>query len=91
MFKGDTVRLKVHFKNALSQSIDPEDVKLTIYKNDHTKIEEFILDDTNKEKLGVYFYDYVPAYELNEFIFEFVGSVNNKPILVRDTVRLKFV
>jgi hypothetical protein len=90
MLQGDTVRLKCHFKAFDGQLIDPTDVKLTIYKSDETVIEQIHLDDTNKENVGVYFYDYTPASELDEFIFEFAGSVNNKPILSREKVKIQF-
>ena len=90
MLKGDTIRLKVNFKDFTGKAVMPVDVKLTIYNTDQTQIEQFLLDDTNNEKLGVFFYDYVPANELSEFIFEFIGMVNNKPILSRDMVKIKF-
>ncbi|MGE7217145.1 hypothetical protein ACQKJC_11645 [Priestia koreensis] len=90
-YSGDTVRLKCYFKTFNGEHIDPNDMKLTIYKADKTKIEEFEINDTHREKMGVYFYDYVTASELNEFIFEFAGSYNNKPILVRDLVKVKFI
>ncbi|WP_026675775.1 hypothetical protein [Fictibacillus gelatini] len=91
MLKGDTVRLKVHFKTFTGQSVDPTDVKLTIYKSDKTKIEEIPITDSNKENVGVYFYDYiVPDEILESFIFEFRGLYNNKPILARDSVQIKF-
>ncbi|PAQ14978.1 hypothetical protein CD798_07995 [Bacillaceae bacterium SAOS 7] len=92
MFKGDTVRLKCHFRSFDGEYVDPNGVALSIYKNDDTynQIESILLDDTNKENVGVYFYDYIPASELNEFIFEFAGRVNNKPILVRELVKLDF-
>ncbi|MEC1720608.1 hypothetical protein [Schinkia azotoformans] len=90
MLQGDTVRLKVNFKDFNGQSVNPTNVKLTIYDTNKTQIEQFILDDTYKLDVGVFFYDYVPANELNEFIFEFVGMVNNKPILSRDSVTIHF-
>ena len=90
MLKGDTVRLKVNFKDFNGQSVNPSDVKLTIYDINKIQIEQFVLDDTYKLDVGVFFYDYVPAGELNEFIFEFVGMVNNKPILSRDSVKIHF-
>jgi hypothetical protein len=90
VFAGDSVQLRVHFKDFKGNSIDPTDVKLTTYKTDHSQIEQFILDDTNKETVGVYFYEYVTASELNEFIFEFAGSYQNKPILSRGSVKVKF-
>ncbi|MBT2680148.1 hypothetical protein J7E38_14125 [Bacillus sp. ISL-35] len=91
MYQGDTVRLKVHFKTFTGQSVDPTDIKLTIYKTDKTQVEQILLDETAKEGIGLYFYDYVPADELNEFIFEFIGSYSNKPILSRGKVEVKFI
>jgi len=91
MYQGDTVRLKVHFKTFTGQSVDPTDIKLTIYDNQKQQIEQFILDDTNRENVGVFYFDYVPADELNEFIFEFIGSYSNKPILSRGKVEVKFI
>lgn len=90
MIQGDTVRLKCHFKTFDGKSVDPTDVKLTIYNSKKEQIKQIPLDDTYKENVGVYIYDYVPASELNEFIFEFAGSVNNKPILSRGKVEVKF-
>ncbi|MGG1690587.1 hypothetical protein ABDH65_11055 [Heyndrickxia ginsengihumi] len=90
MLQGDTIRLKCHFKTFDGVLVDPSDVKLTIYKSDQTQIEQIPLDDTNRLDVGVYFYDYTPASELSEFIFEFAGSVNNKPILSRGKVEVKF-
>lgn len=91
MKQGDTVRLQCHFKSFEGKPIDPEDVRLTIYKSDQTQVKQFILDDTNKIDVGIYYYDYTPAVELNEFIFEFGGMVNNHPIIARDIVQVKFV
>lgn len=91
MFQGDSVRLQVHFKSFSGQSIDPAEIKLTIYKTDKTQVEQIIITDTNKENAGVYFYDYTPASELNEFIFEFAGSYNNKSVLSRGKVEVKFI
>lgn len=91
MYQGDTIRLKCHFKTFTGQSVDPVDVKLTMYDKDKNQIEQILLDDTNKKNIGVYFYDYVPAPELSKFIFEFSGQYNNKPILVRDSVQVKFI
>ena len=53
-------------------------------------IEEFILDDTNKENVGVYFYDYVLPDDKQEIIFEFRGLYNEKPILSRGKVKIEF-
>ncbi|MCC3645825.1 hypothetical protein JGK52_03885 [Cytobacillus oceanisediminis] len=91
MIQGDTIQLRVNFKSFKGNLIDPDNVKLTIYKSDKTQIEQIAITDSDKESVGVYFYDYTPASELNEFIFEFAGSYNSKPILARGKVELKFI
>lgn len=89
MYQGDTIRLKVNFKTFNGQSVDPTEIKLTIYKTDKTVVET--ITDLVQEGTGQYYYDYSPAIELSEFIFEFSGRYNNKPILVRDKVQVKFI
>ncbi|MGG3892508.1 hypothetical protein [Geobacillus stearothermophilus] len=87
---GDTVRLKCHFKTFDGQSVEPTDIKLTIYDVNKQQIEQIALTDTNKESTGVYFYDYVLPDDKREIIFEFRGLYNNKPILVRDSIKIQF-
>lgn len=87
---GDTVRLKCHFKTFDGQSVEPTDVKLTIYDTNKQQIEQITLDDTNKENFGVYSYDYVLPDDKSEIIFEFRGLYNNKPILARDSLKIEF-
>lgn len=87
---GDTVRLKVHFKTFTGQAVNPVNISLRIYDDAKNLIEEIPIDDTHKLDVGIFYYDYVPASELNEFIFEFAGSYNNKPILSRGKVTISF-
>lgn len=89
MYAGDTVRLKVHFKSFVGESINPQNVTLTIYDSKKEQIEQFTLDDTNQQDEGVFFYDYVPNNS-DGYIFEFAGTYNDNPILVRDSVQVKF-
>jgi len=92
MIKGDTVRLFCVFKTFEGVLIDPSSISLKIYDNAQNVIETIPVGIENKESTGKYYYDYTPASELNEvFYFEFAGSVNNKPILVRDSVKVKFI
>jgi hypothetical protein len=87
---GDTIRLKCHFKTFDGQSVEPTDVKLTIYDSQKQLIEEFILDDSHKENVGIFYFDYVLPDDKQKIIFEFRGLYNNKPILVRDSVKIQF-
>jgi len=91
MLKGDSVRLKVNFKTFTGTPVDPINPTLTIYKTDETVVETIVLNDTNKINVGVFFMDYVPASELNEFIFEFSGTYIDKPIISRGRVQIKFI
>ena len=90
IYQGDTVRLKINFRNFSGVNVDPTEIKLTIYDMYKNQMEQFILDDANKENVGVYFYDYTPATELSEFIFEFSGLYNGNPTVVRDSLQIKF-
>jgi hypothetical protein len=90
MIQGDTVRLKVHFKDFDNKPVDPSSVLLTIYDTNKNQIEQISIGDTNREDVGVFFYDYTPAVELTGFFYEFSGRQNNKPILARDEVKINF-
>jgi len=90
MLQGDTVRLKVHFKTFSGESVDPTDITLTIFSEDKTQIEQISITDTNKENVGVYFYDYIPD-DIQELIFEFRGLFGDKPILSRGNINTKFI
>lgn len=90
-FVGDTVRLRVQFKTFTGQLVSPNDIKLTIYDKQNNRIEEIPITDSDKENIGVYFYDYIiPDDILDYFIFEFGGLQNDKPILARGKVNVKF-
>ena len=87
---GDTVRFRCHFRTFDGQLIDPADVKLTIYDTNKQQIEQIALTDSDKENIGVYFYDYVLPMNQSEIIFEFSGIYNNKPILARESLKIEF-
>ncbi|ATO38043.1 hypothetical protein GTID1_13155 [Geobacillus thermodenitrificans] len=87
---GDTVRLKCHFRTFDGQSVNPADVKLTIYDSQKQLIEDFILDDSHKENVGIFCFDYVLPDDKQEIIFEFRGLYNEKPILSRGKVKIEF-
>lgn len=90
ILQGDTIRLKVYFKTFDGDLIDPTDITLTIYDADETEIEQFSITDSDKEKVGVYFYNYETPLDQDKIIFEFKGTYNNHPILVRDELKIQF-
>ncbi|OAO80939.1 hypothetical protein [Anoxybacillus flavithermus] len=89
-FAGDTVRFRCHFRTFDGQSVEPTDVKLTIYDSQKQLIEKFILDDSHKENVGIFYFDYVLPDDKQEIIFEFRGLYNEKPILSRGKVKIQF-
>lgn len=87
MFANDTVLLEVHFKDYQGNSINPEDIKLTIYSPDETLVEEITQEIINKS-IGKYEYEYTATD--SDFIFEFSGFFNEKKVLARQRVKVKF-
>jgi len=86
MIQGDTVRLQVQFKSFEGQLINVNDVKLVIYKSDKTVLET--ITDVINQGMGRYYYDYTAN---EDFTFEFIGTYNDKPILVRDSVKVTYI
>lgn len=86
MIQGDTVRLKVHFKSFEGQKINVDDVKLIIYKSDKTVLET--ITEVVNDGDGRFYYDYTAN---EDFTFEFSGTHNAKPILVRDSVKVTYI
>lgn len=91
IYSGDTVRLKVNFRTFNGQAIDPDDVTLTFYDVNQEQIEQFTLNDTNREDVGVFFMDYVVPDDKQEVIFEFRGIHRDMPIIVRDKLEINFI
>lgn len=87
MFSGDTIRLIVEFRDFNGLVINPTNVTLTIYDIDEETIVETITDvliDGSK-----FYYDYVSLNK--DFIFEFKGEYNSKPILARQLKKVNFI
>lgn len=89
--RGDTVRLKVHFKTFEGVSIEPSDIELAIYDSKQKKVETIKSNYLQNEGTGKYYYDYEVSDDiLDYFIFEFGGIHRSKPILSRGKVNIYF-
>lgn len=88
MFAKDTILLQVQFKTFDGNKVTPENVKLTIYDKQQTVIEEINYGLTT-DGLGKFEYEYTDTTG-SDFIFEFSGVFNEKPILARQEVKVKF-
>jgi len=89
MFSNDTVRLKVKFRDFDGQAIEASGITLTIYSKQQVVITTITQDSLTKEDIGCFFYDYKVGTE--DFIYEFSGLHNNKPVLSREQVQIKFI
>ena len=89
MLKNDTVRLVVNFKDFEGNAINPTDVKLKIYVEKEAPIET-ITDEIINLSQGHYQYDYTDTVG-SDFIFEYSGIFNDKPVLARQAVQIKFI
>lgn len=100
MLRGDTVRLVVEFKDFDGKTIHPENVTLKIYDTKQ-KLIETITDNIQQDGTK-YYYDYTATDQDNnkyyydhtaadsDFIFEFSGFYNDKIVLSRQLVKVKF-
>jgi hypothetical protein len=91
---GDTVRLKVEFKDYDGNYIDPTSVKLNIYEEKTKKLlttTPIALDSTNKQDTGIYFYDYTIPQGLTTLVYEFTGIYNTKAITARAILTREWV
>jgi len=89
IYQGDTVRLRCNFHNFEGEPIDPTEVIVTFYDSEQVELEVITLTEDNKDGIGNYFYDYV-APALHEVIFEFKGLNEGNPIVIRDSIKIKF-
>lgn len=91
-FTGDTVKLEVEFRDYPNGAedgvlINPSDVLMNIYNEDRIKITEAV---PVHDSLGKYSKEYtLPTTEGTIFV-EWVGTVNSKPEVKRDKIKLKF-
>lgn len=89
MFKNDTVRLKVKFRDFDGNVINPTEIKLVIY-NKQEEVVQTITDGIVDLTQGNYQYDYTDTTG-SDFIFEFSGVFNSKSVLARQVVEIKFI
>ncbi|MEK5208121.1 hypothetical protein [Psychrobacillus sp. FSL H8-0510] len=88
MFAKSTILLQVQFRAFDGNKVTPEDVKLTIYDKQKTLIEE-ITFGLATDGQGKFEYEYTDTTG-SDFIFEYSGIFNEKPILARQEVNVKF-
>lgn len=89
---GNTIRIKATFYDFDNQLVNPQIVKFILYDSKYNKIDEYMLSDSNRVGVGVYFYDYITQVEqkCNKIYYEFYGEIGGKPSINRGEFLVKF-
>jgi hypothetical protein len=91
---GDTVRIKVEFRDYDGKLIDPTDIQLKVNEKNKKKLytePPIQITDSNKIATGTYYYDYQIPVGLSDLVIECSGVYNSKPILTRLTISREWV
>jgi hypothetical protein len=88
---GDTVRLKARFRTFDGQALNLLNVKLKIYDDQENVILELPLQESHNVDVGEYEYDYTVPEGEGSMTYEFSGTYDTKPFLVRNVIERRFV
>lgn len=90
ILSGETIRLTVQFNDFSGSPYDPEFVKLTIYDNRYTILEQHTLNLNNRLSMGSYYFDYTTPNDPTTFIYEFKGELVDNVSIARDKITTVF-
>lgn len=90
---GDTVKITGKFKGYDEMLVDPTNLQLKIYNNKFNLVDTVSGADIIKTETGVFHTEYIlPSVSSPlELIFEWYGTVQEKPSLERIRILVKFV
>lgn len=85
---GETIIIQAEFKGYEGIGhIDPDNLKLKIYNSIKEKIFEVDLTSLNRISAGIYQQEYVvPERVKGQLTYEFSGTINNKPVILREFI-----
>jgi len=85
---GETIIIQADFRgyNGIGH-IDPDNLKLRVYNSLKQKIYEVSLNSNNRLSAGIYQVEYiVPETAKGQMTYEFSGTVNGKPLRLREFI-----
>ena len=90
---GDTVRLKVEFKDFNDNYADPTEIVLRVYNKNKVQISEDIsITSAHKISVGIYEYEYeIPSNVMNYIVYEFDGLLGSTHAVNREKLHVEWV
>lgn len=91
-FTGDTIRIRVTFKDNLNQLADADDneVFLTVYDAEDTDTVITTSTLVTRQSAGIYYYDYTMPDTPMKLVLEMKGLFGTHPQLERTRAKVKF-
>ena len=89
---GNLIRLHAQFKDFDGQPVEPSLVRVIIYDNKYTKLEELTVQKQEGLGVGEYVLDYISSPLMKgSYFYEWYGEIEGAPSLRRDTFTLGFM
>ena len=89
IFTGDTIRLDVLFYSFAGALADPDTVTVKIYA--HIGQQLLTTATASKTSTGVYYYYYTVPTENGKLVYEFSGTMDGTPTLVRGIIESTWI
>lgn len=88
---GDTISLKVSFKDSVGVAIDVDSVDFTIYDQNRDVLETNSLTADDRINVGEYVYNYTIPDGEGPLIVEFKGMKDGSPTVERQQLEREFI
>jgi len=89
LYAGNTIKVTCEVKTAADVLIDPDEIKLKIYKENYSLLNEYT--EVTKEDTGQYSYVLTLPETSGVYILEWYASISSYPYVMRKLIRVLFV
>lgn len=87
---GDSVRLEAEFKNFAGEFADPTGMSVKVYVR--STRQNLVTGSPTKSSVGHYYYYYtVPVDDYGALAYEFSGTLDSLPVVVRKLLLVEWV